>query len=716
MKYFLVLLILLFTFSITVFSQTVSPTPPENDEVVKISTTLVQIDATVTDKKGNIVKNLTKDDFEIYENGKKQEITNFSFVPLIKQTETTVSKNIPEAKGTISIPSPVKALRPEQVRRAYAIVVDDLGLSFDSVGATKDALKKFVNEKIQDGDLVAIVRTSGGLGATQSFTSNKRQLLAAVDKLRWYPMSRGNLAAFEPIRPSSIEALAQYSEDPKDPNSKISKEMAEKEKQSTQQVNESSQDFGTFGTFGALKYIIRSMKDLPGRKSLILFSEGFATVQNIPGTKMKSLNPFVRSIETLTDLANRSSVVIHTVDPRGVLVPGGQAMDDLTGGDDAWNRYVGVRETQRSLDYIADQTGGTSFALNNINIGMQKVLNSEEGYYLIGYQPDDETFDDKAYKFNTLNVKLKDSDLKVKYRNGFRGISDEKLEKETGSGQQLLNALVSPFTSNDINLSIYPIFTNKDKSNSSILTLVYIDINDLNFTKESNGKYKTNFDLVAFTMGDNGVPIDSFVKNFTGQFDEPTYQTIKERGFVYEFLVPVKKSGAYQFRVALRDTITKKIGSASQFIEVPDLSSQKLTISNLLLNNFSLENWQKLKKGAQLGSDEKGVYLDTTQRKFKQGSILTYGYVIYNAKSVNKEKPQINITTRLIQDGKVVLETKPTLYDFSEQTDIKRLEANGTLAIGKELSAGEYILQIIATDSNNKNQTTTQWIDFEVSQ
>ena len=690
-------------------------TPPDDEEVIKISTSLVQIDATVTDKKGNVVKDLTKDDFEIYQNGKKQEITAFSFVPLIRQTQTTVTKTIPEAKGTVSVPTATKALRPEQVRRAYAIVVDDLGLNFDSIDVTKNALKKFVNEQMQEGDLVAIVRTSGGLGATQSFTSDKRQLLLAIEKIRWFPMSRGGLTTFEPIRPDSLEELARYNDDPKDPNSRITKDMAEKEKQMSQRVTEDSQDFGTYGTFGALRYIIRAMKELPGRKSLVLFSEGFANTENIPGTNMKRLNRFTQAIESLTDLANRSSVVIHTVDPRGLLVPSGQAADILSPDSPlADSRYAAVMETQRSLTYIADQTGGNSFRLNNINIGLQKVLNNEEGYYLVGYQPDEETFNAKELKFNKLMVKLKNSDLQVKYRNGFMGVTDESLNKGASSGQKVMNALVSPFASNDINLNMYPIFTKEEKGNSSIQTLVLINANDLSFTKELNGKYQTNFEIFAFVFGDNGISEDSFTKKFTAQFDEKTYQTIREKGFVYEFLVPIKKSGGYQFRVALRDTKTNKVGFASQFIEVPDLSEKKLTISNLLLNNFSIENWRKISNKQEPGEDENGVYLDTTQRIFKKNSILTYGYAIYNAKVDHGSSPQIYITTRLIRDGKVTLETKPTLYNFDKQNDSKRLEVNGSLTIGKELKAGEYILQIIATDSNNKNQTSMQWIDFEV--
>ena len=79
---------------------------------------------------------------------------------------------------------------PEQIRRTIALVVDDLSLSFESAYQTQKALKKFVDEQMQDGDLVAIIRTGAGIGALQQFTSDKRILYAAIEKVKWNPWHR----------------------------------------------------------------------------------------------------------------------------------------------------------------------------------------------------------------------------------------------------------------------------------------------------------------------------------------------------------------------------------------------------------------------------------------------------------------------------------------------------------------------------------------------
>src|SRR5580765_2628765 len=182
----------------SVFSQNVKPnpkpTPPDDSDPVKISTNLIQIDVSVTDKNGKAVSDLKPEEVEIYENGQKQKITHFSFVSSVK---TVVEKPSPADKNAPPVPQAV--LRPEQIRRTLALVVDDLSLSFESAYQTRRALKKFVDEQMQDGDLVAIIRTGAGIGALQQFTSDKNMLYSAIDKVKWNPLGSGGISAFAPV-------------------------------------------------------------------------------------------------------------------------------------------------------------------------------------------------------------------------------------------------------------------------------------------------------------------------------------------------------------------------------------------------------------------------------------------------------------------------------------------------------------------------------------
>src|SRR5215211_236732 len=170
------------------------PSDDKDDDVVKINTNLVQVDAVVT-KDGKPVTNLTADDFEIFEDGKRQAITSFAFISNVPNTAPQPVAKDTKKPATVVPFGPVK---PNETRRTMAVVVDDLGLSAESMHQVKRQLRKFVTEQLQPNDLVAIIRTSGEMGALQQFTNDKRILTRAVDQLRWNRCSRVGINVFRP--------------------------------------------------------------------------------------------------------------------------------------------------------------------------------------------------------------------------------------------------------------------------------------------------------------------------------------------------------------------------------------------------------------------------------------------------------------------------------------------------------------------------------------
>lgn len=698
------------------YAQNPIATPP-GDEVLKISTTLIQVDVMVTDKDGNVVTDLKPEDFEVYENDKKQEITNFSFVMVNADSAPKEAVGSPKkTKDSILIP-PVK-IKAEQVKRTYALVVDDLGLNFGSVVWVKDSLKKFVNEQMREGDLVAIVRTGGGVGALQSFTSDKRQLMAAIEKIRWNFQGRSGISAFAPIRPTLKEELAGRVRNGKVGNPQGS----QNDNAFAREVEEFRNENFSVGTLGSLNYIIGGMRDLPGRKAVMLFSEGFALTYSLKSDGLpvpnRAPNQVLNAMRVLADLANRSSVVIYTLDPRGLLDAGMFGAEDDVPDNFASSAVEGretrerdFAESQLSLRYLAYETGGFPFVnQNDLDLGMRRVIADQSSYYLLGYQPDSDTFDPNKNKFNNLGVKVKRPGLKVRYRSGFFGITDEKIQNVAQTPRQkLFSALTSPFGASDINLSLYPIYQNEAEGGDLIQALVYIDAKDLKFT-EGEGKQKANFDIVAMTFGDNGVTVGELSKNYTIEVTDKVYQKMLTNGFVYTLRVPIKKSGAYQFRIALRDTNSEKIGAASQFVEVPNFK-KRMSLSNLILDNFTLAELEKI-KSAGGNQSERGALLNTTLRKFKRETILRYDYAIYNPKRLQTLTAQM----RLIRDGKVVYEENPAPLKTDGQADLMRLQSFGAITLGKNLEAGSYILQIIVFDpaAKGKDSFTGQFIEFEI--
>ncbi|MDQ4121068.1 MAG: VWA domain-containing protein [Acidobacteriota bacterium] len=708
------------------------PTPPPDEEgdVVKITTTLIQVDAVVTGKDGKPVRDLTAADFEIYENNVKQEITNFSFISVSpEKTETNEKPAKNSANAATAPPVPSGRMRPEQIRRTIALVVDDLGLSFESTAHVRQALKKFVDEQVQPGDLVAIIRTGGGVGALQSFTSDKRQLYAAIEKVRWNPTGRAGVGAFAPIEAPPGEQIANQT------GSEEEAERAREQRQSAQDFDNFRTDFFAVGTLGALNFIVKGMSELPGRKSIVLMSDGFRIFNRDVDGNPDASQRILQSLRRLTDLANRAAVVINTVDARGLQTLGLTAADNVGGlsAEQLEQRLSDRRnelfDTQEGLNYLAQQTGGRAFRnSNDIKSAIEKSLDDQNGYYLLGYQPDDATFDPARLRFNKLTVKVKRPGLNVRHRSGFLSIADkdEELRPTTLTPQQqIFSALTSPFGASGIGLRLNTIFGNEAAAGSFIRSLVHVNAKDLKFMDEPNGVKKAVFDIVAYTFGDNGVPVDSVAKNYTMTVNSgERFQRLQEKGFVYYINVPIKKPGAYQLRVALRDAQSEKVGAANQFVEAPNLKKNRLTLSGIVLQNLTpaqYEKWSKAQSvsnttGAQNAEDAPDTQTDTALRRFRRGTILWFGFVIYNAKSESGKTPQLTTQTRVYRDGKLFFEGSAKPVSIAGQKDLQRINAQNAISLPTEMPPGDYVLQIAVTDAfaKEKYQTTTQWIDFEV--
>lgn len=738
--------VLLLSLVVNILGQTPAPrpapTPQEqqdksaDDEVVRITTNLVQVDVTVTDKKGQPVTDLRADEIEIQEDGRPQKITNFSYVSLESAakgqpiaTAPPLDKNGP--------PVPPARLRPEDVRRTVALVVDDLSLSFESANFTRQALKKFVDQQMQPGDLVAIIRTGGGIGALQQFTSDKRQLYAAIERVRFNLLGRGNITAFAPLGNDPFASNNRQS--PTGEDAAGENERSINSRNAADDINEFRDEIFSIGTLGAINYIVRGMRELPGRKSILLMSEGFPLYRKGSSGRLGEVDNsrILEALRRLTDLASRASVVIYTLDARGLQPLGLTAEDDVSGmSPDQVQEAISDRsehlfDTQSGLNFLAQQTGGIAIRnTNDLSGGIKRVLEDQKGYYLVGYRPDEDTFDATTgrRRFHKLRVKIKRPGLNHRTRTGFYGVTDEEaVPVRRTRTEQLVGAITSPFNAGGVGLRLTSLFGNDPKAGSFVRSVMHINVRDLTFTEEPDGWHKTVFDVLALTFGDNGKVIDQMSKTQTIRMRGETYQNALQNGFVYFMTVPVKKAGAYQLRAALRDAATERVGSASQFIEVPDISKNRLMISGIVVQGLNPAEARKSagQPKAQDGADAEQQKTDdvTTaidpqaspaMRRFQRGMMMQYGYVIYNAKA--SPSPQLTTQVRLFREGKIVFTGKWTPPDLTGQTDLKRITAGGMIQLGTDMLPGEYVLQVIASDplAKDKYRTATQWTDFEI--
>src|SRR5205085_6321094 len=133
----------------------------------------------------------------------------------------------------------------------------------------------------------------------------------------------------------------------------------------------------------------------------------------------------------------------------------------------------------------------------------------------------------------------------------------------------------SPFAVGGLDLRLNALFGSDDKAGSFVRSVLHVDAANFKFSDEKDGTKKAAFEVLAMSFGDNGQIVDRIGKSYTMSLKPDAYKQILEKGFVYHFTFPVKKPGAYQYRVALRDAQGGAVGSASQFIEVPDLKKNR---------------------------------------------------------------------------------------------------------------------------------------------
>ena len=675
-----------------------SPTRDDEQEVVRITTNLVQVDVVVT-KDGKQVTDLKPEDFELFEDGRPQKITNFSYISNVPGTASS-NALAPSAKdkGTPIVPTPV---HPHDVRRTVAFVVDDLGMSNESVAQTRHQLRKFVDEQLQPNDLVAIIRTGGEVGALQQFTTDKRLLHSAIEHLKWNHCSRTGVNVFRPVTSGLLGALDG--------------------------VPCGGQALA--GTMRTLRFVLQGMRELPGRKSMVLLSDYIPIQEQEPGPTLggtasafNSTISYAALLQRVAELAIRGSVVIYAVDTRGLAYTGPTAADKFSGTAREITNQIQASFSSRSQsllagregsDLIARQTGG--FLVRNSNdFGIERVMDDQRGYYLIGYRPGDQTFN---RRFHHIKARVKRGGLTLRTRDGFYGVTEDEARLPQLVSRDKMNlALMSPFGGSDINLRLTTFFANEAPAGSLLRSFLYLDARDLTFTDNPDGTHAATLALSSVVFGDNGKVLSQQDLSATLRLSQKFYERAQREGIVYSFDMPVKNFGALQFRVAVRDQTSSRIGAAGQFVEVPNLLKDQLALSGIVIHSDDKSQAQP-SSNDPARPDEGDTTAGPAVRQFHQGANLIGVYAVYNALlDKTTHLPRLTTQTRIFRDGKSIFTGETTPLDVSGQTDLQRLIAGSRLYVGPDLSPGDYVLQIIVEDhlGKEKSRLATQWIDFEV--
>jgi VWFA-related protein len=674
-----------------------SPQKPsdDQDEVVKITTNLVQVDAIVT-KDGKLVTNLTADDFEIYEDGKKQAITSFTYISNVPNKSTVQ----PVARDKNNTDGPPEApINPNDPHRTIGLVVDDMGMSAESMGQVRHRLRKFIAEQLQPNDLVAIIRTGGEMGALQQFTNDKRLLNRAVERLRWNHCSRLGLTVFQPWG-----ALVD-----------------------TQQNACGGAAMAYRTTGRALRFILDGMAELPGRKSLVIMSDDLPRETQEPNLAgdfnrdlfgsepagNRSLDAFGNRqdwsgmLQKIAEKAIRSSVVIYSVDTAGLQWTGATAADSFSGDNRVISKALTDLAAARTFqlinrreggELIAKQTGG--YQIRNSNgYRLDEIVEDQSGYYLLGYRPTDETFN---RRFHHIKAKVKRSGMTMRTRFGFFGVSDEEAKRKAPTMRDITNlALASPFAAQDVAVDVASFFASDSNNASVVRSFVYLDAKDMTFTPVE-ARRQASIELHGVIFGDNGSIVEQRTREATISLSQSDYELALRYGMQLTFDMPVKRPGAYQVRVAARDRASSRIGSAGQFVAVPNLDNKKLGTSGVVL-------------GVGIDSAKHELY-NAGARRFAANTDVYFAFMIYNAANESGALRNLVMQAKLFRDGKTVYSgPEAPVKAATNPADLSRAFVSGVVRLAPDMEPGSYYLQVTVTEAGVKKAVpVVQWVDFEV--
>lgn len=689
------------------FSQTPgNPQKPSQEnapeDVIRITTALVQTDVVVTDKNDQVIPDLKLDDFELYENGKKQSIKFMEYVGV--ETGRRTEGNRPPG-----VPTGDFAREPaaRDLKRVFAFVIDDLTVPFPALVYIRQALTDFVDNQMQEGDLVAIVRTVGGKGLLQQFTSDRQLLRRAIAQLNVVtnPFQAFNNPAAEaagnPRQPAQADGIASSQD--------VEADTSMQDVGGAQ--DETNRLFRGLISLQTTNYLIDSLKQIPGRKSLVLISGGIPIFETTStGTAYSSVSYVLNQ---LTDNAVRAGVVISTLDPRGLkATPGVASFVDtparsaLVGGPDpnfvqggtALSPLLAGGNEHLSLNTLSSATGGVSISnVNDLKSGLGKILNRSRGYYLLAYTPEDK-FDNK---FRKLQIKVKRDGLRVYSHSGYLAKEDRATNEPRTKELSILEAAKSPLAKRDVDLAANVGYKLTGDNKAAVDINLLIEAKNLSFTQSAGGKQQVSFDVAGFLYDQFGKLRGGFSETVNTSLSPEDYQRALKEGLTYSASTELP-SGYFQFRAAVREASTGKIGTISRYLEIPNLGNGKLAMSTLYL--FAVDPPGK-------GANTQPLPM-LSLRQIPHSQDLQYKAVIYNAK---RDGNKIGIRTQLIiSQGSNVLFKEPE--QEANATDPTKVLKVGQLGVSR-VKAGRYVLTLIVTDpfADKKFRTVSRSIDFTVT-
>lgn len=647
-------------------------TVPE-DEVIRVKSHLVNIDVLVKDKKGRYITDLKVEEFAVFENGVPQKLDFFD--PPLTSAEQTGQKNIAiEARPRTSAGVP---------RNIISLVLDGQTTDLTNLKRVREGILRYIREQISDTDTVALFAVTSGLQLLQPFTQDKSQLMAAAERAL-----AGSAASKNFEQRDLAENIAALRESAAGaPTSPITTTAAGSEAAQAMIASRVLQQFLRLRTtlslqqsrpvLAALAAICEAQRTIPGKKTLVLFSQGFVTPAVLDW-----------QVQSMIDLANRANVAIYIIDSAGLrasapqsgaLVPGSplagvsaitnqEQRIQAVGGENLFDhvRYEGLNRGQDVLYRISGDTGGQFIkGTNDIGKGLNRIDQEIRSRYTLAYRSTDSNFDGS---FRKLKVEVRRPEAQAHARPGYYAVALEEIVLLSPDDKKLLANFKAAESTPALPLFVEMV---PFRSRGGLYTVpLWFEVSPgaVKFDRSGN-RQRMEIDVLGLIRGAE----DKIHSRLGGSFDvrltAEQYQLIMSNNIFFRQDMELAP-GTYNIELIVRDRLSGRMAARREKLVLPEADSEFAT-TTVVLSRHAEPAQRPPPAVAEAGdvlSHEGAQIRPSPSREFRVGDNLIMFFELYNtASSAEKGKPQAKVTVTIMKDGKPA--TRPVIYSLSEASD-----------------------------------------------
>lgn len=683
--------------------------PGEDEvEVLRVESNLVNIDVMVKDKKGKYVTDLRAEDFTIFENGVQQKLQFFE-PPLAANDNKSELSNI--AAQTTARSSVQSAEAP---RNIISLVLDGQTTDLANLKQVREGIIKYIREQISDADIVALFAVTSDLRLLQPFTQDKAKLIQAVEKA--YSASSSS-KGFE--QRDLAENIAREREAVENSGGASTGSIttatagstagqamiAARVLQQFTKLRSALSEQQSRPILASLAAICEAQRGIQGKKTLILFSQGFITPATLDW-----------QVQSTIDIANRANVAIYIIDSAGLKASapqsggpapasplagisaarGQEQRIQAVGGETVFD-YVRQEGPNRGYDIlyrISGDTGGQFIKnTNDIAKGLERIDHEIHARYTLAYQSSDPNFDSS---FRKLKVEVRRPDAQVISRSGYYAIAHDAVVSLSPEDKKLLASMT---TENNSALPFFielPSFRYQE-GNYIVPLLIELSPGAVKFDSKGD-KQLMQLEILGVVQQTQGKILSRLGGNFNVALSAEQYRAIQNNNIFYRQDVELAP-GTYSIDLVVKDRLSGKLTAKREKLILP-IANSEFSMSGVVLSRHVEPAPKNLavREAADV-LNQGGVQIrPSLSREFRARDNLIIFFELYNpTPDMKTSKPLVRVSLTLIKDNKVVV--KPINYDLTEtlseptphQTFAKYISLDG-------LSAGSYTVRIEARD------------------